>query len=71
MSNSKDKIEEERESDIYKVLCKGFNKCYIGETNGNIGVQFKENLKNIKRQEVEKSLVEEHLLTYYHTIKII
>lgn len=71
MGNSKDKVEEQRESDIYKTLRKGFNKCYIEEINRNIGVKFKEHLRNIKKQEVEKSLIEEHLLIYNHTIKII
>lgn len=44
---------------------------YIRQTKRNIGVGFEEHLRTIKNQEIEKSLIAEHLLTYNHTINII
>ncbi|XP_050524101.1 uncharacterized protein LOC126895864 [Daktulosphaira vitifoliae] len=71
LGNPKDKVDEGGKSGIYKIQCESCNKCYVGQTKRNIGVRFKEHLRNIKNQEVEKSPVAEHLLTHNHSIKTI
>lgn len=43
--------------------------CYIGQTRINIGIRLKENIRNIKNQETDKSPIAERVLDTNHRIE--
>jgi len=45
--NTKDKLKETEKSGIYKIQCEICEKCYLGQTKRNIGIRFKEHIRNI------------------------
>lgn len=62
LGNGKDKIEKGGKSGINKINCEKYDKCYVRQTKRNIGIKFKEHLRNMKNQE-KKSPVTNHSKT--------
>lgn len=71
LGNTKDKVNETEKSGIYQIQCENCEKCYIGQTRRNIGIRFKEHIRNIKNQETNKSPIAEHVLEENHNIQTI
>ena len=71
LGNTKDKVKETDKSGIYQIQCENCEKCYIGQTRRNIGIRFKEHIRNIKNQETNKSPIAEHVLEENHNIQTI
>jgi len=46
-------------------------KCYIGQTKRNIGIRLKEHIRNIKNDEIYKSLISEYVFEENHCIQTI
>ena len=59
-ANTKDKDPPNKKSEIYKVNCKDCHKCYIGQTTRNIETRMKEQCRNIKCFQIDKSAVAAH-----------
>ena len=57
-SNLKDNIPPEKKLSIYQINCK---KIYIGKTKRDLETRNKENFRNIKNGEIEKSAVAAHV----------
>jgi hypothetical protein len=71
IGSTKDQLKENQKSGIYSIQCMDCDKCYVGQTRRNIGIRFKEHLRNIKNQEDEKSPLAEHVLGTNHNINSI
>ena len=71
IGNTKDKLQENQKSGIYSIQCMDCDKCYVEQIRRNIGIRFKEHLRNIKNQENEKSPLAAHVLGTNHNVNSI
>lgn len=52
LGNTKDKIQNNDELEMYSIYCLDCYKYYVGQTFRYLNIKFKEYLKNIKKQTV-------------------
>jgi len=52
---------------VYKIICKGCNASYVGQTKRQLQTRIKEHRNNIKLDSSKHSVITEHILKYSHT----
>lgn len=66
LGSTKDQIDKNLSSGIYKISCEDCEKIYIGQTKRNIKTRFKEHCSHIKYNRPQKSAVASHVLSNDH-----